>query len=396
MIDKKNQHLKIIDFDQSIMKLTGEEEKDTIIPRTVDMETPYLSPEVILGYENITYSADMWSFGCILAGWIFQRASFFNGDDSSSSYLLSIIKILGYTDFINFISLYNLQDKLDHLLKHPSKQLQNAISDSKEKNNNKTLYDVSQQLDYMNKQSLDRLIKKDNQQYVTNDAIDLISRLLVFDPKARLTSAEALQHRFFIICNQFIDPSIMNHPRFVWSDLPISIKLGSASHYDFGQKVGNGFHSDVFLAYDDDSFEYAVKVMRPNRFTRAKVLEEVFNMQVLCGGVNIIRLHDVIQNGSTYFLVEEYVKADPSFHSLYNNLSPADAKYYAYELLKGLAFAHSKRIVHRDLKPRSVMIDHDNKKLRIIDWGSSIMRISGNLCFAVMMINRMDAVMITL
>jgi len=62
----------------------------------------------------------------------------------------------------------------------------------------------------------------------------------------------------------------------------------------------------------------------------------------------------------------------------------------------GLAFAHSKRIVHRDLKPRSVMIDHDNKKLRIIDWGSSIMRISGNLCFAVMMINRMDAVMITL
>lgn len=45
----------------------------------------------------------------------------------------------------------------------------------------------------------------------------------------------------------------------------------------------------------------------------------------------------------------------------------------------GLAYAHSKRIVHRDLKPRSVMIDHEKRKLRIIDWGSSMMRISGEL-----------------
>ena len=45
----------------------------------------------------------------------------------------------------------------------------------------------------------------------------------------------------------------------------------------------------------------------------------------------------------------------------------------------GLAYAHSKRIVHRDLKPRSVMIDHGKRKLRIIDWGSSMMRISGEI-----------------
>lgn len=64
----------------------------------------------------------------------------------------------------------------------------------------------------------------------------------------------------------------------------------NANKYDFGQKVGFGFHSDVFLAYDD-SYAYAVKVMRPNRFTRGKVLEEVFNMQVLCGGENIIRYY---------------------------------------------------------------------------------------------------------
>lgn len=26
-------------------------------------------------------------------------------------------------------------------------------------------------------------------------------------------------------------------------------------------------------------------------------------------------------------------------------------------------------IMHRDVKPHNVMIDHDNRKLRLIDWG---------------------------
>jgi len=39
--------------------------------------------------------------------------------------------------------------------------------------------------------------------------------------------------------------------------------------------------------------------------------------------------------------------------------------------LKGLAYAHSKGVIHRDLKPANVMIDHDRKALKIIDWASA-------------------------
>lgn len=44
-------------------------------------------------------------------------------------------------------------------------------------------------------------------------------------------------------------------------------------------------------------------------------------------------------------------------------------RYYIYEILLGLDYCHSLGIMHRDIKPHNVMIDHDKRQLRIIDWG---------------------------
>ncbi|CAD7684634.1 unnamed protein product [Nyctereutes procyonoides] len=40
-----------------------------------------------------------------------------------------------------------------------------------------------------------------------------------------------------------------------------------------------------------------------------------------------------------------------------------------YELLKALDYCHSKGTMHRDVRLHNVMIDHQQRKLQLIDWG---------------------------
>lgn len=93
-------------------------------------------------------------------------------------------------------------------------------------------------------------------------------------------------------------------------------------------------------------------------------------LQNLCGGPNIIQLLDVVRDPQLKVpsLVFEYVN-NMDFKVLYPTLSDYDIRYYIYELLKALDYCHSNGIMHRDVKPHNVMIDHRNRKLRLIDWG---------------------------
>lgn len=111
-----------------------------------------------------------------------------------------------------------------------------------------------------------------------------------------------------------------------------------------------------------------IKVLKPVK--KKKIKREIKILQNLAGGPNVVGLLDVVRDpqSKTPSIITEYVN-NTDFKVLYGRFQDSDVRYYIHELLKALDFCHSRGIMHRDVKPHNVMIDHEKRQLRLIDWG---------------------------
>ncbi|RWA10186.1 hypothetical protein EKO27_g4924 [Xylaria grammica] len=153
------------------------------------------------------------------------------------------------------------------------------------------------------------------------------------------------------------------------ADQCIRAGWGVLENYEVVRKIGRGKYSEVFEGINIVNYQKCViKVLKPVK--KKKIKREIKILQNLSGGPNIVALLDVVRDSQskTPSLIFEYVN-NTDFRSLYPKFNDIDVRYYIYELLKGLDYCHSKGIMHRDVKPHNVMIDHENRKLRLIDWG---------------------------
>jgi len=139
--------------------------------------------------------------------------------------------------------------------------------------------------------------------------------------------------------------------------------------YEVIRKIGRGKYSEVFEGMNVmNNTRCVVKILKPVK--KKKIKREIKILQNLCGGKNIIQLLDVVRDSQskTPSLIFEHIN-NTDFKQLYPTLTDFDIRYYIHELLKALDYCHSNGIMHRDVKPHNVMIDHEKRQLRLIDWG---------------------------
>jgi casein kinase II subunit alpha len=148
-----------------------------------------------------------------------------------------------------------------------------------------------------------------------------------------------------------------------WADL---------SNYQFVEILGTGKFSTVSKVRSlSDNKLYTLKKLKPLKAnSMLKYKREIKVLQNLKGGPNIPVLYDqaFYEEDGSVALVYEYTESDP-LRMLSGVLNDFELRYYVYELLKALDYAHSHGIMHRDVKPGNICIDHKARQLRLIDWG---------------------------
>ncbi|KAJ5079878.1 casein kinase ii subunit alpha [Anaeramoeba ignava] len=168
----------------------------------------------------------------------------------------------------------------------------------------------------------------------------------------------------------------------VWDLDLFNIKYGNPNNYKKAEKIGSGKYSNVYLC---ENKKYVIKELKP--ISLNKIKREIKVLEILEGKNNTIKLLDVFKNeeeeeegknqsclDSRYHnctsvsLVFEYIE-NINYKELYPNLTKQEIKYYMKQLLIALDYSHSKGIMHRDVKPSNVLIDHQNHRLELCDWG---------------------------
>jgi len=144
---------------------------------------------------------------------------------------------------------------------------------------------------------------------------------------------------------------------------------GNQDDYEIIKKMGRGKYSEVFEGINIlNNQRVVIKVLKPVK--KRKIQREIKILEILKGGPNIIELLDVVKDPASRSpsLIFEYI-SNNDLKSLSPHLNDLDIRFYIHELLKALDYCHSKGIMHRDVKPQNIIVNHEKKRLQLIDWG---------------------------
>jgi serine/threonine protein kinase len=144
--------------------------------------------------------------------------------------------------------------------------------------------------------------------------------------------------------------------------------------YKLLERVGVGGMGQVFLCeHLYMKKRVALKVLPPGKADQPGALGRFYREARAAGSLdhpNVVRTHDIDQDGNLHFIVMEYVDGT-NLLDVVKKFGPMDigrAVSYTRQVADGLDYAFRNGIIHRDVKPGNVLIDRAGAA-KILDLG---------------------------
>ncbi|KAG5554584.1 hypothetical protein RHGRI_012223 [Rhododendron griersonianum] len=104
-----------------------------------------------------------------------------------------------------------------------------------------------------------------------------------------------------------------------------------------------------------------------------RILHEIHAMQRLKPHPNILKIHEVMATKSRIYLVMDLAPCGDLQTKLSRRgrFTEPTARRYFEQLISALHFCHQNGVAHRDIKPQNLLLDHQEKTLKISDFGLS-------------------------
>jgi serine/threonine protein kinase len=156
-----------------------------------------------------------------------------------------------------------------------------------------------------------------------------------------------------------------------------STPLRFVGRYQLRQHLGQGGFGQVWSAYDPLlKRDVAIKLPRPDRhFSQEELdafLEDARKIASLGDHPHVLKVHDVQQVGTVWYIVSNLVKGQSLAQWIsQERLSARESARIVAEVASALHHAHSKGVVHRDVKPGNILIN-ENKSAILGDFGLAI------------------------
>ncbi|XP_040188589.1 death-associated protein kinase 2-like isoform X1 [Rana temporaria] len=151
--------------------------------------------------------------------------------------------------------------------------------------------------------------------------------------------------------------------------------------YEILEKMGSGHFGEVRKCKEKSTgCLYAGKFIKTRKCKgsrlgqeRDQIEREVFILQQL-EHPNCMKLYDVFASKAEMVLILELIRGGELFDFIAEKeaLSEEDAIEFMEQILKGVAYMHTRRIAHFDLKPENIMLlekDVPHPRIKIIDFG---------------------------